>query len=340
MLRMPVVILPRRVRKSRAIELCAGNKLDNVVNKKIIEVVAGALMRPDGSFMLGSRPAGKPYAGYWEFPGGKVEAGETPFAALVREFREEMAIEVTQATPWLTKTHHYEHASVHLRFYRIWAWQGEPQPQEGQQFAWQIPGQYSVGPMLPANGPILKSLELPDVYAITCAHEIGVERQLQRLAEKAYPLVQVREPQMDRQQLAAFVQQVAAIVHPRQGKLVVNADPAWLAGWPVDGVHLASQRLAALSERPDFAWVGASVHHAAELQRAGELGLDYALLGHVCPTPSHADSTPLGWDGFECRLAAGTPLPVYALGGLTAADLPQARAHGAHGVALMRGAWA
>ena len=122
----------------------------------------------DGQFMLGSRPAGKPYPGYWEFPGGKVEAGEAPLAALVREFHEEMGITVTHATPWLRRVHHYEHASVELLFYRIWAWQGEPQPHEGQAFAWQQPGHLSVKPMLPANDPILRSLQLPDVLDITC----------------------------------------------------------------------------------------------------------------------------------------------------------------------------
>ncbi|PXX42859.1 Nudix family hydrolase [Aquitalea magnusonii] len=309
-------------------------------DNKIIEVVAGVLMRPDGSFMLGSRPQGKPYAGYWEFPGGKVEPGESALQALVRELQEEMAITVTHATPWLSRLHHYEHASVHLRFFRVWDWQGEPQPQEGQQFAWQPPGPSSVEPMLPANGPILKSLQLPAVYAITCAHEIGVAAQLQALATgPAHGLVQVREPDMDRQQLQAFVSEVAAIVHARGGKVVVNADPAWLAGWPVDGVHLNGSRLRQLTQRPDIAWVGASVHSAAELQQAGLLGLDYALLGHVQPTASHPGVTPLGWDGFASVLAAGMPLPVYALGGLQAQDLETARQHGAHGVALMRGAW-
>jgi 8-oxo-dGTP diphosphatase len=309
-------------------------------DNKIIEVVAGVLMRPDGSFMLGSRPQGKPYAGYWEFPGGKVEPGESAIEALVRELQEEMAITVTHATPWLTRVHHYEHASVHLRFFRVWDWQGEPQPQESQQFAWQQPGQTKVAPMLPANGPILKSLQLPAVYAITCAHEMGRAAQLQALASgPAHGLVQVREPDMDRQQLQAFASEVAAIVHERGGKVVVNADPDWLQGWPVDGVHLNTSRLAHLTQRPDFAWVGASVHTVAELHRAGELALDYALLGHVLPTASHLGVTPLGWDGFASVLAGGIPLPVYALGGLQAGVIETARQHGAHGVALMRGAW-
>lgn len=309
------------------------------MSNKIIDVVAGALMRPDGTFMLGSRPEGKPYAGYWEFPGGKVEPGESHLEALKREFAEEMGIAVTSATPWLTKIHHYEHASVYLRFFRIWSWQGEPQPHEGQAFAWQTPGKLTVAPMLPANGHILKSLALPDAYAISCAHEIGEEAQLQAMREKPWPVVQVREPGMGREQLGDFVAQAAAIVHGYGGKLLVNADPAWCADWPVDGVHLNGARLQALETRPDFDWVGASIHDAADLAKAGALGLDYALLGHVAATASHPGQPALGWDGFAAMLAGEVPVPVYALGGLSLADLDTARAHGAHGVALMRGAW-
>ena len=122
--------------------------------------------------------------------------------------------------------------------------------------------------------------------------------------------------------------------------MVVNADPQWLSGWPVDGVHLNARRLAALTQRPEFDWVGASVHSAAELEQAGALELDYALLGHVNDTASHPNQAALGWTGFSQIQAIGVPLPVYALGGLTQADLPQAIEHGAQGIAMMRGAWA
>lgn len=87
-----------------------------MTERRLIEVVAGILYRDQNTFLLSSRPEGKPYAGYWEFAGGKVEAGETLFAALQREFKEELSIQIHAATPWLTRIHDYEHARVHLHF--------------------------------------------------------------------------------------------------------------------------------------------------------------------------------------------------------------------------------
>lgn len=130
---------------------------------KLIEVVAGVLYNTQGEFLLSSRPAGKAYAGYWEFAGGKVETGETYLAALQREFKEELGINIIHATPWLTKIHQYEHAYVHLHFYRIGArqWQGQLHAREHQRWCWQQPGKLTVTPMLPANAPILAALSIP-----------------------------------------------------------------------------------------------------------------------------------------------------------------------------------
>ena len=133
------------------------------MTNKLVHVVAAVILNEQGEFLLSSRPEGKAYAGYWEFAGGKVEAGETEVEALQRELYEELGIRIAAATPWLTKIHHYEHASVLLRFFRVLPheWQGEVVCRERQQYSWQQAGRFDVAPMLPANGPILRALSLP-----------------------------------------------------------------------------------------------------------------------------------------------------------------------------------
>lgn len=132
------------------------------MNKKPkIHVVAGILLNEQGHFLLSSRPVGKVYAGYWEFAGGKVKEGESELAALKREFLEELNIYIDAATPWLTKSHDYEHACVYLRFFKVQQWHGKIEPQENQSVCWQNPEQPNLSPMLPANEAILKALRIP-----------------------------------------------------------------------------------------------------------------------------------------------------------------------------------
>jgi 8-oxo-dGTP diphosphatase len=124
---------------------------------KPIDVAVGILMKPNGDVLLGQRPEGKPYAGYWEFPGGKVDPGETIFEALQREFVEELGIGILSAEEWCGVEHVYEHAHVRLHFFISREWTGEPQSLEGQAFAWQ--GEVGVEPLLPATIPLLRWLE-------------------------------------------------------------------------------------------------------------------------------------------------------------------------------------
>lgn len=122
-----------------------------------IDVAVGILMKPNGDVLLGSRPEGKPYAGYWEFPGGKVEAGEAVIDALKREFAEEIGVQLLSAEPWCGVEHVYPHAHVRLHFFISREWQGEPRALEGQQLAWQ--GQLQLAPILPATIPLLQWLD-------------------------------------------------------------------------------------------------------------------------------------------------------------------------------------
>jgi 8-oxo-dGTP diphosphatase len=308
---------------------------------KVVEVSAAVLQRPDGTFLLAQRPSDKIWAGYWEFPGGKIEPGETPYHALVRELKEELGITVQTAYPWLTRVFTYPHATVRLNFFRVTEWTGDLHPHEGQQFSWQHPTKVIVDPILPANAPILRALELPILYAISNAAELGVEpflKCLQAKLDAGLRLIQLREKDLSHANFHELAQRVVAMVHARGSKVLLNSDVALAQEVGADGVHLTSTQLAQLEERPAIDWCAASCHNTEELRRAESLGCDFALLSPVLPTQSHPGAPHLGWDNFAA-IAAGSTIPVYALGGLKQVDMLTAWQHGAHGIALLRQAW-
>ncbi|GAC1415865.1 MAG: NUDIX domain-containing protein [Burkholderiaceae bacterium] len=131
--------------------------LDAKPDARPINVAVGILIAPGGDVLLARRPVGKPYAGYWEFPGGKVELGEEIFDALRREFMEELGMTIQCAHAWCCVEHVYAHAHVRLHFYLSWEWTGAPQSLENQAFTWQ--GSVAVHPLLPATIPLLAALD-------------------------------------------------------------------------------------------------------------------------------------------------------------------------------------
>jgi len=300
---------------------------------KLVEVAAAVIERPDGSFLLAQRPAGKVYAGWWEFPGGKIEAGELPERALARELHEELGIEVRRAYPWVTRVHVYEHATVMLHFFRVVDWTGEPQSRENQAFLWQRLDAPMAEPMLPANAPVLASLALPLEYAITDVQALGVDHQLARVEARmkdGLRLVQVRDKgHWERSRIIYVVSRMAS---QYGAKVLVNGGP------PADGIHYSADQLMKLRVRPKDGLAAASCHTVQELGHAMAIGLDFVVLGPVKATASHPGAAELGWDGFR-RIAEGASIPVYAIGGLRRSDMDQARRAGAHGVAMISGAW-
>jgi 8-oxo-dGTP diphosphatase len=309
------------------------------------QVAVGVLVRPDGAVLLADRPAGKPYAGYWEFPGGKLEPGETVEQALVRELHEELGIRCEAVLPWLRFEHDYPHAYVRLHFCRITRWHGQPEPREGQRFVFARPDDTAPEPLLPATVPVMRWLRLPARYALTQAATLGHEaflRRLERELGRGLRLIQVREPGLARGRLEPLLSAVLARARSAGAQVLLSSrhlDVAPALRHACDGVHLTCGDLMQARRRPEGDWVGASVHGPEQLERAVSLGCDFVVAGPVLPTMSHPGQPGIGWHGFRA-LSALSSIPVYAIGGLQAGDLETAMHAGAHGVALLSGAWA
>lgn len=311
-----------------------------------LHVMAGVLRDPAGRVLLAQRPPGKHLAGLWEFPGGKLEADETPQAGLVRELREELGIEAGRGEPLIRVPWRYGERGLLLDAWQVADWQGTPSSLEGQALQWCAPTEIDPALLAPADRAILQALRLPGRYLITPDVPLpgDVEAWCEQLCDaiaRGGRLLQLRFPQWP----AAGVRELAARVRPlaraHGAQLLLNEDieGARRLGEGV-GVHLKSAQLASLSERP-LPWrqpVGASCHGAAQLARAVALGADFATLSPLAATASHPGAMPLGWQRFR-ELAEAAALPVYALGGVSPAQQGEARRAGGQGVAGIRAFW-
>ncbi|MDR0578250.1 MAG: Nudix family hydrolase [Candidatus Accumulibacter sp.] len=305
-----------------------------------VDVSAGVLLRETGAgveYLLARRPPGKVYAGYWEFPGGKVEPGESFHDALARELAEELGIAVTAATPWLYREFTYPHAYARLKFFRVTGWRGEIDPREHTGVAWtRLDETPAVAPLLPANGPILRALALPAVYAIVHAGENGVDvdaglERIHRALARGVRLLQIHGEALAADELHRFAEKAAALAAAVPGTLLLVGDDETLArNIGARGVHLSPPRLRALARRPDFDWLAASCRDAADLARAERLGADFAVLGPVPPT---TETPGIGWQAFARRIERAT-IPVFAPGDMRPESIATAQTHGAHGIAL------
>jgi len=312
--------------------------------ERIVDVAVGVLIRADGAVLLGDRPADKPWAGWWELPGGKIEPGETVLEALRRELAEEIGIELSHATPWVTHIHRYPKNTVRLHFCRVLGWSNEPRGLEGQQLKWvSIQDALARDDLLPATYPPLRWLQLPDRYLISSAGDAqGLSAFLTKLRQgldSGIKLVQWREPNWQRcgkpQSLERAFKEVLTICRERGAKLLVNS--VHPHDWSVcaDGLHLRAQDALALQARPESLkdkLLGVSTHNAEELAVARALQADFAVLGPVLDTASHPGEPSMGWDAFEL-INRDAGLPVYAIGGQRPDTRLEAQSRGGHGIA-------
>lgn len=297
-----------------------------------LDVVAAIIRDAEGRVLLAQRPAHKHQGGRWEFPGGKVEAGEALDHALARELNEELGISASLFEPFMTVDHRYPDLHVRLHFREVKEWHGSAHGREGQPVDWFTVAQMSALEFPAANRPVVKALQLSDTLVVMPDRLLpDWAAHLHDAIDNGCRVVYLRGLEQRPEQL----QQAIHICAERGALSLVRNDLELMRRYAADGVHLSAATAAQCSQRPDVAWLSVACHNAAELEVAQRLQADLVLLSPVMTTATHPDVTPLGWPRFA-GLATGQSFAVYALGGMTPADIATARHHGARGIAAIR----
>ena len=308
----------------------------------VAHVAVGVVRNPQGKILIAKRPAHVHQGDLWEFPGGKVEEGESLQQALQRELHEELGIDVIDARPLIRIPHSYPDKQVLLDVWLIEAFGGAPHGKENQPIAWFSPSELWEKPFPAANQPIIQAVNLPEYYLITgtFSDEADFHRKLHLALEKGIRLVQLRAKGMETKAFLSLAKTACETCHAHEACVLLNAAPEIVEQVGADGVHLTSDRLLALSTRPlgRDKLVAASVHNQEQLEQAEKLSVDFSVVSPILPTPSHPDAQTLGWQGFQ-HLTDQATHPVYALGGMQVQHLPAVWQHGGQGIAAIRSLW-
>lgn len=305
--------------------------------------VAAAVIRQGNEVLLARRLSNQHQGGLWEFPGGKIEAGETPQAALARELEEELGIVPTAATPLIQIAHDYPDKSVRLQVWNVTAFRGQPEGREGQAIRWVALSDLAQYDFPAANYPIITAAQLPDCYAISpdLARTEPLLAWAEQVLQHGILLLLLRAPQLSRVDYQQLAEKIITRCQLYGARLMLHGEPSLLSELPqAAGVQSPAAFLRTITTRPFSAdkWWAVSVHNPAELQQAQQAGADFVTLSPVQMTATHPEQPALGWAVFA-EWAQAAKLPVYALGGMTQADLVQAKACGAQGIAAIRGLW-
>ncbi|MFU8878698.1 MAG: Nudix family hydrolase [Wenzhouxiangellaceae bacterium] len=305
-----------------------------------IEVSAAVLRDERGRVLLSRRLPGHHLAGMWEFPGGKIDPGESPEQALARELAEELDIRIGPCRPLVSVTHTYSEKTVRLRLFEVHSFEGTPRGVEGQAIEWVEPSAMAGLEMPAADRPLVRLLALDGYYSVspspgTFESDAAFVQAWRDSLAAGFRLLQLRlEPE---QKVAeGLIDEITRMTRKAGARWIASGALEQCLDWPADGVHLDTRQLVSLQRRPVAAdkLLLASCHDLEEIRMAEALEVDLVTLAPV--QASHRkEIVPMGWGDFE-RLLAWSPLPVLARGGMKPDDWARARAAGAFGVAGMR----
>jgi 8-oxo-dGTP diphosphatase len=307
-----------------------------------IHVVAGVLRDIRGRILLTRRTEDRDLAGAWEFPGGKVEPGESPAKALCRELFEELGIEIDAIEPLICVPQRYEHKSIVLEVYTVLSYTGKPKGREKQALAWSPLEKLGSYPMPPADKPVVAALIKPSVLAVTPEFYGDKNSYLSRVEQQLLSgvrFIQLRCKSLTPKKLKELAIDICTLCHQHKGILFINEDIE-LAKMLDCPVHLKSSQLM----QEDIAMMlsgypfSSACHNVEELKKAESMAALFAVLGPVLKTNSHPDVEGIGWSGFA-KMRNEVSLPIFALGGLGMKDIADARQHGAQGIAGISQLW-
>jgi 8-oxo-dGTP diphosphatase len=316
----------------------------------ILHVAVGVIIGKGGKVLIAKRAAKTHQGGLWEFPGGKVEQGETLLQALKRELQEELAIDVIATEPLIKIRHTYAEKNgdkiVLLDVHKVTEFAGEPQGNEGQPILWVAPENLNAYEFPAANRPIIAAINLPRCFLITGnaqSHEQYLLR-VERALIAGIRCVQLRQQDSTAPNFFTLAKQLTLLCEKYSAKLIVNTSPQFFLTHNSEnsfaGLHLNSQELMRCESRPisQSILLGASCHNREEMAQAQKIGVDYIFLSPVAATQSHPNAKILGWEKLAA-LIEFSAVPVFALGGMVEAGLPQAMAAGAQGIAGISAWW-
>ncbi len=309
----------------------------------ITHVAVAIVVNSEDKILIARRPEGVHLEGLWEFPGGKLEKDESVFAALRRELTEETGIQIESGRQLIKIIHEYPEKIVKLDTWLIKDWSGLAEGLEGQEIRWVGLNELADYEFPEADRPVISALNLPPVYQVSHEPDHDLEAflaQIKTCLENGTKLFQLRAKKLSPTSIEQLSQPIKQLCEKYQARWLINGDPKNVERLGADGVHLSSERLLALTSRPlrDEFIIGASCHNAKELEHADRIGADFAVLSPVNKTLSHPDIKPIGLKKFE-QLIEGINVPVYALGGMSHADLELVWEHGAQGIAMIRAGW-
>lgn len=327
-----------------------------------LKVAVAAIVNHNNEVLVSKRRQNVDQGGLWEFPGGKVEPGETIGQALHREIAEELALIIHSPRPLITLQHDYPDKTVHLSVYRVDSFSYKAGIDstatigaEGQRLKWQPVHTLNSSDFPAADKTIITALQLPPLYLISgkfiSLNDFNI--RLSTAINQGIKLLQLRLKiqwiKHNRDLAAEIIKSASALCVKEKVVLMLNIPDEYLREiiqkqqLVFSGIHFDSYRLHQLDADSVQAYrqhyrLAASCHTQQDINRAERLELDFIVLSPLRPTTSHPQAKPLGWRVFAEQIST-TSLPVYALGGVGRADLSTAWQAGAQGVAGIRFQW-